>query len=42
MSTEDRHLLLAFAIGTIVIVAWFTLIFLFEPFARPLLPGLLG
>jgi hypothetical protein len=42
MSTEDRRLLVAFVAGTVLIVAWFLLIYLFEPFARPILtPGVL-
>jgi len=39
---EDRGLLACFVIGAILIVAWFMLILLCEPFARPWLPGLLG
>lgn len=42
MSTEDRRLLVAFILATMLILAWFTVIYLFEPFARPVLtPGVL-
>jgi len=42
MSADTRELLVGMAVACILIVAWFVLVYLFEPFARPVLtPGVL-
>jgi len=42
MSADTRELLIGMAVACVLIVVWFTIIYLFEPFARPILtPGVL-